>query len=303
MSNKPKDPLNDFKELFTSDPKELQKKYQNEAYEKYLGKFRPYIHLWNLTNKDWVKQRNEIWDRIIAREKLESGHFAKLYWETEGRFFLRAKPRKSDSEIYAERMVAYIPFSDVYQIREIFNAIYVSNKAGVHSKILRYANSIYRAVPDEFHRVELIVNALYSKDYVAKKELNGKKETLIVSNPRDFIIQYLVEARNYIKRSEKKHLDKLKNIHNQNYTGNERSFVEITHDFFVGSLEHALDEKFTSHSECLRDDSIAQIKEFIDLITNYAPDVSNVHRDDFIEKSRTVFLENVSVNKVLAMRT
>ena len=99
MNNEHKEILNEFVKMFTKDHKELQKKYKNEAHEKYLGKFSPYAHLWNLTNKEWVKHRKDTWNKLIEREKAEGRYFVKSYWENIERFFLRAKPRKNDEEI------------------------------------------------------------------------------------------------------------------------------------------------------------------------------------------------------------
>ena len=303
MSNEEKELLDELSELFTKDPKELQKKYQNEAYEKYFDKFRPYIHLWNLTDKEWVRRRKEVWGKIVEREKQEDKNFVKSYWEEAERFFLRAKPRKSDNELYTYRIMAYTPFQSIDDIVELYLKEHVSLRHNLHENLLTYASSFYRAVPEEFHRVQLIAEALYTRDYVAKMEKMGHDQSpdFVVYYPRDFIKCYSSGVRNYIKMSSADYLKNLKDIHNQHYTGHERSFVEVTFDFFLGSLEYAMSDNAKEFTGTINDRGIKGIKEICTLIESYEPDIQDEFRDNFIEKSRNYILSNENVNKIRSM--
>lgn len=59
----------DLTEIFTSDPKELQKKYQAEHEAKLNKKLAPFMYLWKKDNTEWMRQRREDW-KIIEAEYL-----------------------------------------------------------------------------------------------------------------------------------------------------------------------------------------------------------------------------------------
>ncbi|MEM7469439.1 MAG: hypothetical protein AAF387_21515 [Pseudomonadota bacterium] len=61
--------VDEISEIAATDPKVLQKKYQDEAYNAYLKKFASTVHLWQLKDKQWLANRKAVWEKIIAREK------------------------------------------------------------------------------------------------------------------------------------------------------------------------------------------------------------------------------------------
>lgn len=297
-----KEVVGEFNEIFTGDPKDLQKKYKNEAYDKYVEKFYSSIPLWKLDDKQWVNCRKEVWDKIIEREKEEDKGFVKSYWEEAGRFFLRAKPRKNDSEIYVYRRMAYTPFSSVEEIRELYLKEHISLRRNLHEKLLTYTSRTYRAVPEEFHRVKLIADSLYCKEYVAKKDPMGhaKKPKFSVYCPRDFIIDYTGEVRNHLKRSDSTHLEKLSKIHNQQWSGHERSFVEVTIDYFLGCLEYAVNNDADEYGGVINDIGIKGVNQICELIESYSPDINDKNRDNYVEVACDTILKNDAVKKVRA---
>lgn len=293
--------VNELHEALTGDPKQLQEKYRNEAYEKYLEKFKFTIHLWKLKDEQWVSRRKRVWERIIEREKIEDSNFVKSYWNEAERFFLRAKPRKNDKEIYLYRRMAYTPFSSIQEIREIFSNEKVSSKRFVHDNLLGYADRIYRAVPEEFHRVQLIADALYSEDYATKKEVMGHNNDelkFIASYPRDAIIRYTSAARNYIKRSDSAYLKKLREIHNQHWTGHERSFSEVTVEYFLKALEYALTNNINEYGGTINNLGVEGVNEICNLIETYSPDIKDENRDRYIEYASEKILRNPLVKEI-----
>ena len=48
MSQEEKEAVNELVQMFTRDPKELKKKYNDEAFEKYTSKFEMHKNLWKL---------------------------------------------------------------------------------------------------------------------------------------------------------------------------------------------------------------------------------------------------------------
>ena len=292
--------VDEFNEIITGDPKDLQKKYQNEAYEKYLEKFSSTVHLWRLDDKQWVKNRKSIWERIIDREKQEDDDFVKSYWEEAGRFFLRAKPRKNDNELYVYRRMAYTPFTSVGQIRELYMKEHVSLRRNLHEQLLTYARRTYRSVHEEFHRAQLIAEALYCEDYVAKKELMGhaKKPKFSVYHPSDFIVSYTSEVINYLKRSKSDYLDNLRQVHNQHWTGHERSFSEVTIDYFLGALEYAVFNDSDEYGGVINDRGIKGVNEMCTLIESYKPDIEDENRHKYIENAYAKIINNDVINKI-----
>lgn len=290
----------ELNEIMTGNPKDLQKKYQNEAYEKYLEKFSSTVHLWRLGDKQWVENRKSIWERIIDREKKEDSDFVKSYWEEAGRFFLRAKPRKNDNELYVYRRMAYTPFTSVDQIRELYMKEHVSLRRSLHEQLLTCACRAYRSVPEEFHRVQLIAEALYCKDYVAKKEPMGhaKKPEFSVYHPRDFIISYTSEAINYLKRSNSDYLENLRETHNQHWTGHERSFSEVTIEYFLGALEYAVFNDSGEYGGVINDLGIKGVNEMCALIESYKPDIENENRNKYIENAYISIINNDVIKNI-----
>ncbi|GHA03206.1 hypothetical protein GCM10008090_10240 [Arenicella chitinivorans] len=297
-----KNVVDELNEIFTGDPKALQKKYQNEAYDKYVEKFSSSIPLWKLNDKEWVHCRKEVWQRIIEREKGERNDFVKSYWEEAGRFFLRAKPRKNDSVIYVYRRMAYTPFSSVEEIRELYMNEHVSLRRNLHEQLLSYASRTYRAVPEEFYRVKLIADALYCKEYVAKKSPMGHANTpkFSVFYPRDFIIRYTGEVRKYLNRSDSTHLEKLSQVQNLQWNGHERSFAEVTIDYFLGSLEYAVNNNTDEYGGVITETGIEGVNQMCELIESYSPDIHDENRDKYVEVACSSILENDAVKKVRA---
>jgi hypothetical protein len=296
--------VGEINEMMTGDPKALQKKYRDEAYEKYIEKFASTIHLWKLEDKQWVSNRKAIWEKIVDGEKKKDRDFVKSYWDETGRFYLRAKPRKSDNEIYVYRRMAYTPFTSVEQIRELYMSEHVSLRQNLHEQLLTYTSRAYRAVPEEFHRVQLIAEALYFKDYVARKEPMGldKKPKFVVYYPRDFIISYTNEVRNYLKHSNCDYLEDLRRVYNQHNTGNERSFSEVTIEYFLGVLEYAVLNETDEYGGTIEGSEIEGVKEICSLIESYNPDIKDKNRDKFIERASEIILNNQFVIKVREMQ-
>jgi len=292
--------VDEFNEIMTGDPEEQQKKYESEVNEKYLKKFASTIHLWKLDDKQLVENRKSIWQKIVDREKKEDGGFVKSYWDEAGRFFIRAKPRKNDKELYVYRRMAYTPFTSVEEIRELYMKEHVSLRRSLHEQLLTYTCRAYRAVPEEFHRVELIAKALYCKDYVAKKEPIGhaKKHKFSVYYPRDFIITYTSEVRSYLKRSSLDYLENLTKVHNQHYTGHERSFSEVTIEYFIGVIEYAFYNDSDEHGGVINDLGVDGVIEICRLIESYSPDINDKNRDLFIESAREYIINNESIKKI-----
>ena len=144
-------------------------------------------------------------------------------------------------------------------------------------------------------------NAWQTNDYVAKMEAmmgHEQKPDFVVYYPRDFIVSYTSEARLYIKRSSSNYLE---DKSHQCYTGHERSFIEVTLDFFLGTLEYVISDSAKEFTGTINDLGIKGVKELCALIESYAPDIDNKYRDDFIENARKHLLSNQNVKKVLTM--
>lgn len=276
---------------------------EEEDYQKYIDKFRQNIPLWKTDDKEWLAQRKRSWSKIIEREKLDNSNFVKSYWDAEGRFFIQAKPRKSDKEIYLYRRMAYTPFNSIDEIVHLYLKEHVSLRQNLHDQLLTYASYIYRSVPDEFDRVKLISKALYSADYVAKMEPMGRsqKNEFTVICPRDFVILFTGEVRNYINRSNAQYLDEIQRNGNQHYNGHERSLVEVTFEFFLGSLEYSISDNAKEFTGVINDLGIRGVKQICELIEAYDPDIKDKNRDAFIEKSKDLILKNEFVQKIRCM--
>ena len=92
-------------------------------------------------------------------------------------------------------------------------------------------------------------------------------------------------------------------------TGRERSFVEVTLDYFLGALEYTLTDKPEKQSGRIKDygagtinnEGIKRVKELYALIETYSPDIKDENREAFIAKAREQIPTNEYVKKVLAM--
>lgn len=85
-------------------------------------------------------------------------------------FLFELSRAKNDKEIHLYRRMAYTPFSSVDEIRELYFKEHISLRRNLHEKLLKYTSRTYRAVPEEFWRVKLIADALYCRDFIAKKD-------------------------------------------------------------------------------------------------------------------------------------
>lgn len=255
-------------------------------------------HLWRVDDEDWLNRRLYSWWRIIEREAQDSREkLNKSYWDATERFFVRAKPRKTDKKMYIYRRMAYTPFDQTDQIIDLFSHQHTSLKKDLHRQLLKYASKRYRSVPHEFCRVELIAEALYSKEFVAKTEHTdtSDREMFIVENPRDFSIGYLNDTRNHLERSTFAYLNKIHEINHFSYTGVERSYVEVTMDYFLGSLAYSVEH------EKIDERLINGVKKVCDLVENYSPDIENKYRDEFVENAEARILSDSFVNLVRGM--
>ena len=295
--------VDQFTEFATEDPKQLQKQYQDEKYQSYLSKFAHLVHLWRLDDPTWKKTRKEVWEAILAREKREDRHFVKSYWEAAERFFLRAKPRKADNEIYLDRRMSYTPFTSTEQIIELYMNEHKSLRRNLHEKLITRVSSTYRAVPQEFHRVELIAEALYSADFLEKRaslDESGQAE-LGITYPRDFIVSYTGAARNYLRYSHHEHIKSAEEVANRYYTGSERNFCEVTIDYFLSMLETAVLDQTGENVNKINDLGIKGVKDIRVLVDSYDPDIQDANRDRYVENAHKLILENEIVKDVCNM--
>ena len=271
---------------------EIQKKIEESEYRKYLSKFDKHTGLWKLDDANWVKNRNETWEAIKERELKEYPKTPKSEIGQKERFYLRAKPRKTDRELYVYQRITLSPFEGVEDIREIFFNEHVSQRRNLHEQLLTYASRMYRAVPNEFHRVELISEALYCSEFLAMKEEMGydKRLDFVVTRPRDFIIKFAWEATQFLKISKLDNIHDLKSRNNQHWSGNERSYVEVSIEYFLGNLEYLIRNANGSKSDSINELAINGIKELCSEIENYSPDFDAHNRDAFVESARTKIL-------------
>ncbi len=293
-----KQAINELREVFTNDPKELQKKYQDEYFEKYKSEIDVFKHCWRLDDKEWLAQRKHAWETIVDLEKREDPRkFSKSYWDRLGRYFIKASPRKSDDRLYTYIQLAMTPFENPAQLTDHFETLKASNKKQVHEKILTFANNLYRSVPEEFYRVRLIADALYNSNFLRKTEPQGhaRREKLVVMPPESFIWHFMSTTRNHLNRSYKGYLLERRSHKNnpQFYTGNERSFVEATIDYFLESVEFLMEERAEDLGNIV--DIIAEGCETIEL---YDPDIENKEKDRFVAEAKAKILGNSLIEKI-----
>jgi hypothetical protein len=277
--------------MFTSDPRALQQKYRDEASQKYDSLIEPFRHLWKLDQPDWLSNRENIWKSIVEREMLDDGDdFVKSYWERLGRFFVKAKPRKSDDHLYEYIRLALTPFENPNELVEHFEKRNPSQKKAIHRELLFYADRMYRSVPQEFHRVELIATALFNKAYIGKTEPQGpwQTEELVVVDPVDFVYKFMGETRNHLDRARKLRLKELRKHHDQHYNGKERSFVEVSIDYFLSAFEQLMVDREGEVPARL----LTKIQNGLRAIEEYKPDVKNEFKDAFVAQCRENILKN-----------
>lgn len=298
----------DLQLLTSSDGKEVRKSIIDDDYEKYMNKIRPFVHLWKLKDKQWVEQRNAIWKKIAEREENEKGdRFKKTEWGAYSRFFLKAKPRKSDAELYDYKRIAMTPYETPEELVNDFENRGSNHKSDLHEQLIKFTSSFYSAVPEAFHHVEFIAKALYNRDYVGKvEEFSPGCFDYVIFRPRNFVSFYASSTMDYLNLGKNDYLEYKRNRFK---TGHERSFVEITIDYFLDTLEYTLTDKPEKLSGrikdygtgTLNDSGINGVKEISSIIESFSPDIKDKNREIFIEEAQEKILKNEYVLQVLAM--
>lgn len=281
----------------------MKNHYQQQKYEKYCSSFAQHLPLWRIDDKDWVAQRKKAWSAIEEREKQEDQFFVKAEWEALGRFFLRGSPRVSDKPLSTDKQIRLIPFESTEQILEIFRAQHVSHRQGLHEKALRLTSHMLRACPDEFHRVELMARALYGTEWVECKEPMGidHKPGYVVTYPREAVRCYLSDAASHLRRSESAYREQAKRKYNSQFTGLERSYVEVTVEYFLQSLAVALDESRTSFGEDLDRSDFEAMHDLVKIADTCRPDAGNPHIESFLQQLRETIIPHRLFQKALSV--
>lgn len=264
------------------------KQHRQQEYEKYCNSFSHYLPLWKVDDKEWVAQRKQTWNAIADREKQEDQFFVKTEWENRGRFFQRGKPRINDAVLYPDERIRLTPFDSVDQILEFYRAEHVSHRGRLHENALRMTSYRLRACPAEFHRVELIAKALYNPKWVGCKEPMGiyDRHDYVVTCPRDAVRCYVIDARRHIRYSESSSREEVYRRSKKRFTGQERSYVEITIDYFLSSLAIALDDSYTGYGEVLDQSDFEDMHELAKLAYAVKPDAGNPHTELFIQQMK-----------------
>ncbi|MEM7469438.1 MAG: hypothetical protein AAF387_21510 [Pseudomonadota bacterium] len=200
--------------------------------------------------------------------------------------------------------MAYKPFSSVDEIRALYMREHTSLRRDLHDQLLIYVARTYCAVPEEFHRVALIAEALYRPEDAAKKEPIGheNKPEFVVTYPRDFIIKFTREARNFLKLDNSAKRERLQQNNNRRGAVSERSFVEVSIDYFLAVLNYAETNETEEYGGNINKKGIKGIVDLCDMLETSKVDLSNEFRHAFIEQAKNSILKPEAVKRILAMQ-
>ena len=200
---------------------------------------------------------------------------------------MKATPRKSDEHIYSYERYTYTPFTTIEQIKSVYESTKENSRANLHKNWLFSADRFYKTVPREFYRVKLIADAIYNAEYVAKCSPGANYfHALQVVEPIDFIYRYARGVSEYIKLSSEKYLARQRKRDITMLTGKERSFVEVTMEYFIENLNFSIDSEHSARIDK------EVIRKMCDSLISYNPDVENTSKDEFVKTAQSRLVQH-----------